>query len=138
MKTDKTAIPEELLYVPIVVGMNADVDAGPYAQSYLMVVAEHTAEVITFSTTTLASGQQGNAVEVKAGPYYCDLDQFSVDRSDEFNATVYGLYKIVLPGGTVLTDNNELLIEGTRYEVQEAYGELLTVVARALRRGVSA
>lgn len=121
----------------IVVSENADIDTEVYAQSYLIVEAKFTAAVIEFRTITLSSGQRASSTEETVASYLCDLEQFSLDRSDNFTATTYGIYKVVLPSNAVVHDDNELEIAGRRYEIQELYTELLTKVARVVGRGAS-
>ena len=122
----------------IVVSENADITDAAYAQTYLILEARFVAQSLSFTTSTLASGQQGSLVETVGATYVCDLEQFSLDQSDRFYATAYGIYKVVLPGYAAVDDDKELLINGSRFEIQESYTELLTKVCRVIMRGPSA
>lgn len=123
------------LKVWIVVSTNADIASrDSYEQSYILVNADYSADIVEMTTTTLSSGQEGDAVPVVIGSSVCDLDRLSRDSSDNFDTVDYGLYKMVFPSSVVIDTDKELVIDGVNYEVKEAYKELLTVVVRALRR----
>lgn len=119
----------------IVVADNPDIEGvSRYQSALLMVTAAYSADIIKFTTTTLASGQQSAPVPSVVGTTACDVDRFSIDRSDDFSTVVYGMVKVVLPGNVTVDTDHELLIDGAYYEVQEVSRELLTIAARALRR----
>jgi hypothetical protein len=82
----------------------------------------------------LASGQESQPTPVTLATAVCDIDRFSIDRSDEFSTVVYGMFKIVLPAGIAVDSNHELLIDGAYYEVQDVAPELLAQNVRAIRR----
>jgi hypothetical protein len=116
---------------------NADIDDAVYARSYLLHEAKFTAQALTFTTTTRPSGQAGPVTEVLGASTPCDLEQYTIQNSREFDPVAYGVFKVVMPGNFALTDDQELLISGSRYEVKEVWVELLTKVARVTRRAAS-
>lgn len=119
----------------IILSDNADIEGTTrYQSSLLMVEAAYSAAVIEFQTTTLASGQESQPTPVTLATTVCDIDRFSVDRSDEFNTVVYGMFKVVLPAGITVDTNYELLIDGAYYEIQDVAPELLAQNVRAIRR----
>lgn len=119
----------------IVVSENADIDGvSAYQQAYLVVRAAFTADIIAYTTTSLASGQQKDATENIIATTVCDIERFTVDRSDSFDSVTYGKYKIVLPPNISVDTNNEILVNGDYFEIQEVAPELLTTAIRALRR----
>jgi len=119
----------------IVVADNMDISGvESYQNTLLLLEASYSADIIEFTTTTLASGQESNPVPSVVGTTVCDVDRFSIDRSDDFSTVVYGVVKVVVPGDITLDTDHELLIDGAYYEVQEVSRELLTNAARALRR----
>jgi hypothetical protein len=121
----------------LVASVNADVDSVVYAQSYLLHEAKFSAQTVTFTATTRPSGQAGPLTETIGAAVPCDLEQYTLQTSRELDAVTYGVFKVVLPGTVVLNDDQELLIGGSRYEVKEVWVELLTKVARVLKRGPS-
>jgi hypothetical protein len=121
----------------IVVSVNADLDASPYAQSYLLHEAKFTAQAVAITTTTRASGQSGTPTEWMGTATPCDLEQYTLQTSREMDQVVYGVFKVVLPGNFALSDDQELSISGARYDVKEVWPELLTKVARVAKRGVT-
>ena len=119
----------------IVLSDNADIEGvARYQSCLLMVEAAYSADLIEFQTTTLASGQESQPTPVTLATAVCDIDRFSIDRSDEFSTVVYGMFKIVLPAGIAVDSNHELLIDGAYYEVQDVAPELLAQNVRAIRR----
>lgn len=119
----------------IVVSENADIEGvSAYQQAYLIVRAAFTADIIDYTTTTLSSGQQSDATETILATTVCDIERFSVDKSDEFDSVTYGKYKIVIPSNISVDTNKEILVNGDYFEVQEVAPELLTTAIRALRR----
>jgi hypothetical protein len=119
----------------IVLSDNADIEGvSRYQSTLLMVEAGYSADVVEFQTTTLASGQQSSPTPVTLSTSVCDLDRFSVDKSDEFSTVVYGMFKIVLPASITVDTDHELLIDGAYYEVQDVSPELLAQAIRALKR----
>jgi hypothetical protein len=119
----------------IVLSDNADIEGvSRYQSTLLMVEAAYSADVVEYQTTTLASGQEGDPTLVTLSTTVCDMDRFSVDRSDDFATVAYGLFKILVPAGVTVDTNYELLIDGAYYEVQDVSPELLAQAIRALRR----
>lgn len=119
----------------IVVSDNADIkDDITYEQGYLLVHAAYTADIIELTTTTLASGQQGDPVPTVVGTSVCDLERYTANSSDAFDTVTYGIYKIIVPSSVAVDTDNEISIDGITYEVQEVYEELLTKVAKAIKR----
>lgn len=119
----------------IVVSANADIEGvSAYQQAHLILQAGFTADIIEYTTTSLSSGQQRDATENVIATTVCDIERFSVDRSDSFDSVTYGKYKIVLPSNISVDTNKEILVNGDYFEVQEVAPELLTTVIRALRR----
>ena len=122
----------------MVISKNNDIKEGEaYAASYLMMVAGYDAEIIEFQTEELASGQQGNVVEVVVGTTVCDVEQYGVRRSRDLTDVVYGSYEITLPGGITVSDDNEIRIGQDQYTVNEVSFEGYNQVARAMRRSIS-
>lgn len=109
---------------------------GTYQSSLLLLEAAFTASIITYTTTTLASGQQSTAVPTVVGTSVCDIERYTSDRSDEFDVVTYSVFKITLPGDVTVNTDQELQIDGSLYEVKEVAPELLATVVRALRRAV--
>jgi hypothetical protein len=122
----------------VVVSDGVDMDEAPYAHTFLLLQAEFTIGVIELTTSTRISGQKGVLTETTVATYRGDYEQFSLDTSDVFRSVVYGIYRVVLPGTAILSENNELEIMGDRFEIQEISRELLTKVVRAVRRGPNA
>jgi hypothetical protein len=120
----------------IVVSKEVDMNAeSPYAETYLLLETAFTASIQTIQTTTLASGQVRKTSVTSGSSIPCDMEQFGIDISDAAKQAVYGTYIVTLPGGTVLSESHELLIDGLYYVVQEVTKQLLTVIARTERRG---
>lgn len=121
--------------VYIVQADNVDISGvETYQSSILLLEAAFTANIVEYTTTTLASGQAGSATLNVVGTSVCDVERFTSDRSDEFDLVTYGIFKITLPGDVTVGTDQELQIDGSLYEVKEVAPELLSTVVRALRR----
>ena len=119
----------------IVVTDQADLEHSTvYQYSYLLLRADFTADIIAYTTTTLASGQESDATPTVVGTSVCDMERFTGDQSDVFETVNYSLMRIVFPNSMMVDTDHELLIDGLNYEVQDVSPELLTWAVRALRR----
>lgn len=119
----------------IVTSDNADIEGSEaYAQSYLLLEATLQAEVIEYTTQTLASGAEGPLTETTLSTEYCDLERYSASNSDLFPNVAYGGYEITFHNGVAIGTDNDIKVNGVYYEVKEVIPELLTTVCRCLKR----
>lgn len=107
---------------------------GAYQHSFLVLQTNVTIEVIETTTTVRASGAPGDPVRTSILTTWGDLERFGHDRADHQENITFNIFEVTLPGGTAVTPDNLLLIDGDYYDIQEVYPELNTVVVRALRR----
>ena len=121
----------------IVTSYNHDFkSAAAYATSFLLQQALYTAELIEFTTVAAPSGIGGTRSESAVATYFCHMERYTSQGSDEFDIVRYGTFIFTLPltALTELSVNKELKLDGIYYELKEVHRVLNAAEARGLER----
>ena len=125
----KTGLPENIEAIRdhegntyLVSYYNIDADFGErYNTVYLIQRADHTAELIRYNTVTAASGAAAGKSEVVVATFPVDFEKISTSNSREYGGVHFSGYIANCPASVDIGTDNELLIDGTYYNIEEVY-----------------
>lgn len=93
----------------------------PYNTIYLIQRADHTAELIEYSTVQAASGAPTGKVENVVTTFPLDFDKITTSSSREFAGVYYSGFIAACPASLHITTDHELRIDGIYYDIEEVY-----------------
>lgn len=106
-----------------------------FVYDYTLLDKTHGAQIVTFTTTQLASGMQGELVEeLSTAVHPLHLVRYAKSDSVANDAIDYSRSYGFIAGNVPITTDNELLVGTDRYLIEEAEAELLTTRLMLIKR----
>lgn len=105
-----------------------------FLYDYTILDKTHQAQTVSFTATQSASGLAGDTTEDLSAPYPVHMIRYAGTNSKEAESQLYSRLYAFAPGNIQVDTDQELLIAGERYIVEEAFTELLTTRLMVTRR----
>lgn len=107
---------------------------GTFLYDYTTIDATHEARTVTFNTTKSLSGMEASVVEVLSGPFPIHMGRYAGTNSQVTDNHLYSRIAAYIPDDVLISTDNELVVGGDRYIVEEAFPELHTTVLMLTKR----
>ena len=106
-----------------------------FVYDYTLLDKTHGAQIVSFTTTTLASGQEGDVVEeLTTAVHPLHLVRYGKSDSVVNEAVDYSRSYGFIAGNVSISPDNELQVGTDRYIIEEAEAELLTTRLMLVKR----